>query len=164
MQNNACPTDGKEKCAKPCLFQHILIPFVIVFTTIFGFEWAFHGHYMMDAYTATASLWRPVAEMEQYGWVSMLRIAVTSGIIVCLFYCLRKKSAGCGCPAQMGIKFGAKIGLLLGIHDFGCYAYMPIPMDIAVKWLIGDIIMGVLVGLMIGLHYKCKESKGTPAA
>lgn len=140
MNNETCKKGGMVKC---------LLPFAAVFAIIFGFQWLFHGVYMMPAYEATASMWRSKEEMESLMWVCITtKLAMTFAI--CGLYCYAAK--GCEskgkCPKK-GAKFGFMIGLLLGAHDFASYAWLPIPMDMATKWLTGDILMGVLIGLAL---------------
>lgn len=139
MMNAECKKMG-VKC---------LIPLVAVFATIFLFEWLFHGVYMMPAYEATASQWRPEEEMQGL-WPYCLITKLVMAAVICCLYCMVSK----GCESQgrcykKGAKFGFKIGLLLGVQQFSSYLWLPIELGMALNWLIGNIIMGVLIGLVL---------------
>ena len=58
---------------------------------------------------------------------------------------------------KKGFGFGLMIGLFLGAHDFASYIWMPIDMSMAIHWFVGDIIMGVLIGVTLAfVTSKCK--------
>lgn len=156
MDNNQqCNTENT--CKKGGL--KCLVPFIAVFATMFAFNWVYHGIYMMPDYQATASQWRPMEEMEKLAWVCFLTKAVMSAIICCLFCCMAKGSECQGKCYKKGAKFGFKIGLLLGAQQFASYIFLPISMELAVKWLIGDILLGVLIGLVLtALKRTCKQA------
>jgi hypothetical protein len=142
MDNNQCNSHCKPgiKC---------IIPVLVVFAVIFVFEWLFHGVYMKPAYEATASMWRSPEAMQALWPICLITKLVTAAIIVCLYKWVAKGCASGGKCYKKGIKFGVKIGLLLGIQQFTNYLWLPIEMDMAVKWLIGNVIMGVLIGLVL---------------
>lgn len=149
---------NKEECKKPGI--KCLIPVVAVFATIFGFQWLYHGVYMMPDYEATASLWRPKEEMEGMMWICILTKLIMAFAITCLFCWVAKGcESGGRCPMK-GARFGLKIGLILGAHDFASYMWLPIQMDMAVKWFVGDVIMGVLIGVVLAFVMgMCKKGE-----
>jgi len=156
MDNQSCSSNGNCNGKKGI---KCLIPVVAVFAVIFVFQWLYHGTYMMPLYEATASMWRPEAEMQNMMWVCISTKLVMAMVISCL-YCCMAKGAACGgkCP-KTGAKFGLKIGLLLGAHDFASYMWLPVQMEIPLKWLVGDVIMGVLIGVVLALIcQKCKKA------
>lgn len=148
MMNNEQCKKGGIKC---------LLPVAAAFVTIFLFQWWFHGVYMMPAYEATASMWRSKEEMEGLWWVCIATKLVMAAIICCLYCCMAKSCPSGGKCVKSGIKFGFKIGLLLGAQSFASYAWLPISMDMALKWLTGDIVMGILIGVV--LAYLCRMCK-----
>ena len=149
MQNGSCSTNngdcGSKKGLK-CLF-----PIAAVFAVLFGFQWVFHGIYMMPQYEATASLWRPKEEMEKMMWICIGTKLVMAFAISCLFCWMAKGSSCGGRCLKKGAKFGFKIGLLLGAHDYASYMWLPIPREMAASWFVGDVIMGVLIGVVLAL-------------
>ncbi len=165
MNNNdktQCATD--EACAtKKCCPVKCLITAVAVFVVIFVFEFFFHSQFMMPYYKATASLWRPEADMKNFLYINLIRQVGTALVFTCLYGWFSKLSADCNeCPVKKGAKFGFKIGLLLGLAAFGSYFWLPLPsLDIPVMWLVGNTIMGVLMGIAAGLCCRMGKKKAS---
>lgn len=153
-KDGCCGTGGEKKgmCCPitGCPVKHVLLAAVLVFAVMFGFEWLFHGVYMMPDYEATADLWRSEEEMMGMMHICIIRKALMALAIAGLFCWLGRDCGGIKCPVK-GAKFGLLIGLLLGASMFGSYVWMPIPLDMAVKWLVGDVVMGVILGAALGL-------------
>jgi hypothetical protein len=158
MDNKQCCSTDKGSCStekKGCCMMKCLSAVVIAFIALFAFDWVFHGQLMMDQYKATASMWRPEAEMQDYMWVCIVTKIVMAGVFACLFC---KCCAMCdGCPVAKGMKLGLKLGLLLGACAFSTYAWMPIPMEMAIYWFVGDVAKGIFVGAVLGFFYKLKH-------
>lgn len=151
MDNNHCSTPEAGKCKK--MGVKCLVPLAAVFATIFVFEWLFHGVYMMPSYQATAEHWRPMAEMQAPGmiWFCIIPKLIMAFAITCL-YCWMAKGSECqGKCTKKGAKFGFKIGLLLGAQQLASYVWLPIQMDMAIKWFVGNVIMGILIGVVLAL-------------
>lgn len=130
-----------------------LIAFAAAFGFLFLFQWGFHGYYLTDQYLATASLWRPEAEMNShfpYMLISQLGTAV-------FFLLVFKKHCQKGGVAA-GLKFGVLMGLLFAFMAFGAYAYMPIPLKLALHWAAGGFIEALGMGLIAGAC--CKPCSG----
>ena len=149
--------DTKTCPITPCSLKGFLLPTIVVFGVIFIFELLFHGNLMRPHYLATASLWRGPEEIESLFHISLIRTIIASSIIVILYNCICKVNDASCCVS--GTKFGLLIGLLLGIWDFGAYSYLPIPMEIALSWLLGNIVMGMLIGISLKWlnDYMCKS-------
>jgi hypothetical protein len=165
MDNNetiVCSTDGVCEKKKCCSIRSFLLPLVGVFAIIFVFDWIFHGILMMPAYEATASLWRSKADMQSLCYINLIREIVTAAVVTCLFLWLQGNVSVTGkkcCPIGMGAKFGLKIGLLIGITQFGSYFYLPMPLEIALYWLAGNVVLGVFIGIALGFMSTCKKDK-----
>lgn len=147
--------DNAEGCKK--MSVKCLIPIGAVFATIFVFEWLFHGVYMMPAYQATAEHWRPMEEMQQLWPICLLTKLIMAFAITYLYYWIAGSCPSQGKCIKKGAKFGFKIGLLLGAQQFASYIWLPIDMSMAVNWFVGNVIMGVLVGVV--LAYCCRMCK-----
>ena len=159
MDNNQSCSANKGDCGSKKSLK-CLIPVAAVFAVIFGWQWFFHGTYMMPQYEATASMWRSKEEMEKMLWVCITTKLLMAFAISCL-YCCMAKGAACGgkCP-KTGAKFGFKIGLLLGAHDYATYIWLPISREMAASWFVGDVIMGVLIGVVLAfLCRMCKKGE-----
>ncbi len=122
---------------------------VAAFIFTFLFDWAFHGTILMDMYAQTADVWRPMEEMELYHqWMLLTQILIS--LVITYIFVQNYEAKG----IQEGVRFGVMIGLLIGVLQFGSYGYLPIPMDLAVFWLLGSVVYGVGIGVVLSLVYK----------
>lgn len=129
--------------------ERLVLSVVALFAFVFLFDWVYHGMLLRDLYTTTASLWRTTAQMQDYvHWAVIVQLLFV--FVVTLIYA--RYAAGKG--IDEGVRFGLYIGLLLGVMCFGMYAYMPIPISLALAWLVGDIIKGIGVGVLLSVTYK----------
>lgn len=143
-QGPVCPLTG-------CPIKNILIATVAVFAVTFGFDFLFHGMLLKGDYEATASLWRPKAEMEAMMGVCMFYHAVLAFGVASLYGFATKNSPCCGGCSKTGIKFGLLLGLIVGIGMFSSYIWTPMPLDLAIKWLGGSLAWGVITGYVLSL-------------
>lgn len=165
MDNNAqCPVQG-------CLGK-LLCTAVPVFIVLFVMGYLIHHVWLMPIYQQTAALWRPMGEMKEMMPLLLAYYAALSLVISALFCKVKKgkmaiiaaegsqaecKIAGKNCPIKFGICFGAIIGLLMGVQCAGSYIWMPIPGELAVKWFIGDVVQGIVIGVVLALICYCKN-------
>lgn len=139
-----CPITG-------CPIKHVLIATVVAMAVTYGFDFVYHGMVLKPDYEATKALWRPEAEM-----MSMMNICIVYHLVlafgVSALYCLFSKNSACGgACSKTGIKFGLLLGLIVGIIHFSSYIWLPMPMDLAIKWLGGSLAWGVLVGYALSI-------------
>ncbi len=143
--------------------RYFWLPALAVFITIFVFEFVFHGILMMPSYKATAALWRGEEQIQVLYYIGIIRQFGTALIVTALYRHIWFLKFLCGMRSfcKSGIMFGLKIGVLLGITQAGFYAYMPIPEDIVIAWFIGQIVLGLLIGIVLGLCYCNTEAKSS---
>lgn len=154
-----CPLTG-------CPVSKVLINTIVAFVVTMGFDMFFHGTYLKDAYEATASMWRSDEEMKQFFDLCILYHAVLAFGIGGL-YAWISKNASCGGKChKTGLKFGFFIGLILGVSHAASYIWMPIPQELALNWLGGTIVWGLLLGLALSLvcRVTCKKNCSTKDA
>ena len=128
-------------------FTATLILFV-VWTLL---EYIVHGVILMDAYAATASLWRP--EMD-YGLMNIVRL-ISAFFFVLLYGNFVTEKSG-----SSGLRFGLLLGLLVGVGmGYGSYSYMPIGIGIAHIWFASTVVVYAIGGVVVGWIMGCtKES------
>ena len=145
-----CPVSG-------CSGGKILVLWIAAFATVFAFEWVFHCLYMMPAYEATASVWRTEEAMQEVFHFSLIGQAGKALAVAMLFgyACCSQASCGNGSCTRSGIKFGIMIGLLWGFPALASYTWLPIPLDIAVSWFVGEVLQGIALGIVLTTLGKC---------
>lgn len=124
----------------------------IVFVTLFALDYLLHGMLLKDLYHQTASLWRPEAEMKSMMWYMWLGYLVFSPVFVCIYSKGFEDSKG---SIGQGIRYGFWMGILLSVMpNLICYAVMPIPLKLAVSWIVGETIKYTCLGTVLGFAYK----------
>ncbi len=119
------------------------------FIFVFGFEFVWHGMLLMDHYEATMHLWRPKAEMQAY---FPYVLATQLAFVAALAFVFTRNYEGKG--LSEGLRFGLALGVLLGIGQFGMYAYMTIPLALAALWFVGAVFEVAGLGLLFALIYR----------
>ncbi|MBU6236162.1 MAG: hypothetical protein KGQ41_09980 [Alphaproteobacteria bacterium] len=143
-----CPITG-------CPIKKILITTIIVMIATYAYDFLFHGVLMRADYEATANLWRSEADMKALFPFCLIYHGVLAFAVSGL-YCMYAKGCACGgkCP-KTGMKFGLFIGLIVGIGMFSSYIWLPMPLAMAVKWLVGGVVWGLLIGFVLSKVASC---------
>jgi len=130
------------------MLKRTILVVVVVFITWSVLDFILHGMLLRPTYEATASLWRPMNEINM-----PLMYFVTLVFTVC-FVLIYRLMVGQKSLAS-GVKFGALFGLATGISmGFGSYSYMPIPLTLAWSWFFGAWIEAIVAGAIVGAIMK----------
>lgn len=119
------------------------------FIFVFGFDFIWHGQLLMSTYEQTASLWRPMEDMQAHFSCMLLTQFLLASLISFLFT-RHYEGQGIG----EGVRFGLIIGLILGVLQAGSYAYMPISLYLAGMWFLCGLLTGLGIGIICSLIYK----------
>ena len=128
--------------------KKIILSTIAVFLAWTVIDYIIHGLILQSSYAATASLWRPMAEMKMGGmYIAGLIATIAFVVVYARFF------------AQKGINTGLKYGLLFGLGagvsmGYGTYSVMPIPYHMAFTWFIGVLIEGAVGGIILGAIIK----------
>jgi hypothetical protein len=124
--------------------KKFLLGSLLVFIAWSILDFIVHGKLLMPQYAATASLWRPMDQMNM-GAMALVRALVALAFSAIYLYQIK------GTSIAAGAKFGLVFGLAMGIHmGFGSYGYMPIPMSLAWGWMLGCVANSVVGGALLG--------------
>lgn len=122
---------------------------IATFITIFVTDFIIHGKLLTELYVQTADLWRPESEMQKYFPFMTLAQAALAFIVTHLFV-QNYENKGTG----EGIRFGIILGALWGVMMSASYAWMPIPGELAIAWLVSGFLQGLIVGIVLSFSYK----------
>lgn len=114
----------------------------IIFIFIFLYEWLLHGFILKGAYEATASLWRPEANMQK-----LLPFMFIGQFFIAFFACLlfaRSDSS----KVKDFVIFGALLGALAGAGQVIMYTVAPYPLYLTVSWIAGGVVEFALAGYL----------------
>lgn len=125
-----------------------LIAVVVIFIAWSVLDFVIHGLLLQETYAATASLWRPMEEMNMT-LMYIVTLAYTVCFVAIYDVLVSEKSIA------TGIKYGALFGLAAGISmGFGSYTFMPIPWSLALSWFTGTLVEAIVAGALVGAIIK----------
>ena len=124
--------------------KRIVLGIIAVFVAWQVMDFVLHGLILASTYQATASLWRPMAEMK----MSLMRVGglIAAMCFVCLYAWLVKPKSWAA-----GLSYGLILGVATGVSmGYGTYCVMPIPASLAAAWCIGSVVKTAVAGLLAG--------------
>ena len=124
--------------------KRVILAVIAVFEAWSAMDFVIHGLILRSSYAATASLWRPMAEMKTTVlYLTVLVAALMFVLIYSIFFSRR------GIPT--GLKYGLLFGLGTGVSmGYGSYSVMPIPYHIAFTWFFGSVLEAMVGGVILG--------------
>ena len=126
------------------------------FGILFASDFLIHGLMMKGAYEATASLWRPMGEMQGLMW-TMWALYLVDALVLPYMYSKGYETGKS--PVGQGLRFGLVIGLLLSTGmSLGTYFMIPLPLSMALTWFIAGMIQFTVVGIAIALIHQPKAA------
>lgn len=128
------------------------------FVAGFAFDFLYHGQLLMPLYESTASLWRPMEEMEAF---MPLCIAYHAAMAFLFSFLFSRHYEGKGIGE--GVRFGLYVGLILGVSGASAYIHLPIPLNLAIGWFVGGVLYAVASGVAIAFVFG-RPCKTKPAA
>lgn len=137
--------------------KRIAIAILAVFVAIFATDYLIHGIWLKSNYMATAKVWRPEATMQQY-----LPFLFGGQFVIAIgFTMIWVRIAMGGAGLMCALAYGFFVGLMFAGNSLIVYAVQPIEHHIIMKWIIGGMVQGVVVGFIAFQAYK--PSKPCPA-
>ena len=125
--------------------KRILLATLYVFVLWSVLDFVIHGILLTPAYEATASLWRPMAQMKM--GLMYLTILISALMFVLIYaWLVDRRNPGTGW--KYGLLYGIGVGMGLG---YGTYSVMPIPYSMALTWFLGTVVEATLGGFLIGM-------------
>lgn len=125
---------------------------IAVLVVLFVLEFVIHGVLLQGIYQQTASVWRPMEEMNRLMWMMWIGYAIAA-VFFALIYAQGYEKTKAG--AAQGMRYGLYLGILIGAPmSLGTYSALPIPGALALYWFIGSIIEYVAAGAVVGWIYR----------
>jgi hypothetical protein len=128
--------------------KRFILASIAVFVVIQAIDWLVHGALLSKWYMEIQGLWRP--DMMNLMWVMMLGSLFFSFMFVFIFV---KGYEGKG--TMEGVRYGLYVGLLVMVTgSLGQYAMYPIPLGMALIWLVYGIIEMIIAGGVAAAIYR----------
>lgn len=137
-----CPITGVNI---PRFIASIIVGFIF----IFAFDFVIHGQVLKGIYMETADLWRSPEEMQKT-FPFMLATQFLTAAITAFIFTRHAEDKGIG----EGIRFGGMLGALFAVMMGASYAWLPIPLLLAIYWAMAGLMQGLGLGIIYSLIYK----------
>ncbi len=139
--------------------KRLILAIIAVFVALFATDYLIHGMWLMSDYKATASLWRPDAEMGSHmGWLML-----GQGLATVMFVLIWANGFPVTACLRGACLYGACMGLFSQANTLIAFATQPLPASIAEKWFVSGVVQGVLLGVVAFLVYRPKPGMPEPA-
>jgi hypothetical protein len=122
----------------------IILAILAVFVAWSAVGFVVHGVILAAPYLATAQLWRPMNQMKT---TVMHLTSLIAAIIFVILYVRLISPKNIIRGLEYGLLFGLASGVSMGL---GTYSVMPVPLYMAIVWLIGRILEMALGGVIVG--------------
>jgi len=130
------------------MVKRVVLAGVAIFLVWTVLDFLIHGLILQSTYEATASLWRPMAEMKM-GLMYVVGAVGAAAFVGLYAAVVKPKSMAAG--LKYGLLFGIATGFPMG---FGTYCVMPIPVHMAFVWFVGSLVETVVGGAIAGAIIK----------
>jgi len=126
------------------MMKRVIGAVVAAFVVIQILDFLVHGVLLKATYEASATLWRPEAEMKM-GLMFFTSLCFVIAFVLIFHLFFKEKSV------KTGTLYGAIFGLGIGISmGYGMYAVMPMPYILAFGWCFGALLDMTVAGAVIG--------------
>ena len=133
-------------------WKKFLIAFVVIYIAGLVISIIIHGLILASTYEQLSHIWRP--DMDRLMWVQWVTALFLSFFFVYIF---AKGYEGKG--IMEGVRYGLVIWAFLSIPSYyGQYVMYPLPYSLVWKWLISDLVMLVILGIIVAVLYKPVET------
>ena len=114
--------------------------------------YVFNNICLCKLYKETASLWRPMEEMNKLMPYGFLIDLICSFILVFIY---AKGYEGKSSRIAEGLRFGLMMGIFIGLPMAGwTYITQPLPFIMAFYWFLMTVFEMLVIGAVVGLIYK----------
>jgi hypothetical protein len=132
-----------------------LIAIIVTFVAVWATDFIIHAVWLGSTYKATASLWRPEAEMmTKMPWMFAGQFLIAVALATIYVKAMAERAT-----LQCAAGFGFCIGLFSAGAQLIMYAVAPYPGDLVLKWFCAYLVQGLVLGLV--LFFVCKPKQTT---
>ena len=130
--------------------KSLIITIIVAFITVWATDFLIHGLWLGGTYKATASLWRPEAEMMAHmPWMLLSQFLIAAAFTMIFAACVAEKRC-----MSCTIKYAACMGIFSGAGQLMMYVVQPLPGSLAAKWVLAAIVQAVVLGFAVHKVYK----------
>ena len=130
--------------------KSLLITVLVAFVTVFVSDFLIHQVWLSGTYKVTASLWRPEAEMMAKMPLMLLCQFSTALAFTMIFAACVAEKRCMSCT----LKYSASMGVFSAAGQFMMYCVQPLPLGLALKWVLAAIVQAVVLGMIVHKVYR----------
>jgi hypothetical protein len=139
----------KPECCQKINNKGYLVAAAVVFVALVLTDFLIHGVILNGQYEATASLWRPKAEMQDYmAWM------LGGQLLTALSFTRLFAHGHQGKGLSEGVCFGIMMSLLLAGHNLIMYSVTPWPLSLVGAWIGLCLAQSVGLGVIAAKVYR----------
>lgn len=129
------------------------ITFIVIYVVSGILNYLIHSVLLMNTYMAISNLWRP--DMDRLMWVQFV-----TPLFFCFFFVYIFARGYEGRGIMEGVRYGLIMWGFLSIpQTFGQYMVYPLPYSLVWKWLLADLVVLPVLGILLALIYKPATAK-----
>jgi hypothetical protein len=129
-------------------WSKFFISFIVVYVAGAILNYLIHNVLLMNTYVALASIWRP--DMDRLIWLQFVTPLFFYFFFVYIFV---RGYEGRG--LMEGVRFALIIWGFTSIpQTYGQYMVYPLPYNLVWKWLLADLVVLLVSGILLALIYK----------
>jgi hypothetical protein len=130
--------------------KSLLVTILVAFVTVFATDFLVHQLWLGSAYKATASLWRPEAEMmARMPWMLLGQFLAAAAFTTIFAACVAEQRL-----MSRTIQFAACMGIFVSAGQLMTYVVQPVPGALVARWLAATIVQAVVLGVIVHKVYK----------
>jgi hypothetical protein len=130
--------------------KSLVITILVAFVTVWVTDFLIHGLWLAGTYKATASLWRPEAEMMAKMPLMLLsQFLVATAFTMIFAACVAEKRC-----LSCTLKYSASMGVFSGAGQLMLYVVQPLPGSLIAQWVLAAIVQAVVLGIIVHKVYK----------
>lgn len=135
--------------------KKFFVTWLVAFIVWFLGSFAIHGVMLHGDYMKLPSLFRPEAEAQKYFPLMVLAHVLMAGAFTWIY----SRGAEAKPWLAQGVRFGIAVALLMSVPFYMIYfVVQPTPGDTAVKQIVFDSILNVVVGIAVAFMYRVKPA------
>jgi hypothetical protein len=128
------------------LDRKFLISVVAMFVMAWALSFVVHGMLLSSDYASTARVWRPMAEAQRM-WPVFLLAHLCTALAFSWIYIKGKENKPW---LAQGIRYSLAVAVLVTVPmALIYYVVLPIPLSLAIKWIIYGTVVIVLMGIVL---------------
>jgi hypothetical protein len=130
--------------------KSLLITIVVAFVTVWATDFLIHGLWLAGTYKATASLWRPEAEMmAKMPWMLLAQFLVAAAFTMIFAACVAERRC-----VKCTVIYSACMGIFSAGGQLMMYVVQPFPGSLVAKWVLAALVQALVLGVVVHKVYR----------